>query len=149
VSSHPPLLALRTNSPQTETINRLLKKQSVKARNKKALETPLNESAGPGEELSNPVPDNRPNIPCYRWVSSAKEISPALSFSVPESTNEFPQGAGAFLLGASAQPVIRPVPTCAVTGCTAQRKYRLLGASDFETGACGMHHLKLLKTRTV
>lgn len=139
--------AQRLEDEKTETINRLLKKQSAKARNKKALETPLNESAAPEDVAV--TPDNRPGVPCYRWVSSAKDASPALSFSVPENSGDFPHNASALLLAASAQPVIRPTSTCAVTGCTAQRKYRLPGAPDFEKGACGMEHLKLLKTQAI
>ncbi|ELU41309.1 PAPA-1 domain-containing protein [Rhizoctonia solani AG-1 IA] len=142
--------AQRLEDEKTETINRLLKKQSVRARNKKALDTPVNEAVAPGEEPAvTAVVDNRPRVPCYRWVSSARDASPTLSFSVPENMADFPHEPNASLLAASAQPVIRPVATCAVSGCTAQRKYRLSGAPNFETGACGMDHLKLLKTQTV
>ncbi|KAH7334006.1 hypothetical protein B0J17DRAFT_721233 [Rhizoctonia solani] len=141
--------AQRLEDEKTETINRLLKKQSARARNKKALDTPVNEAAAPGEETPVAIVDNRPRIPCFRWVTSARDTSPALSLSVPGSTAYFPYDASASLLAASAQPVIRPVTTCAVSGCTAQRKYRLPGAPNFETGACGMDHLKLLKTQAV
>ncbi|KEP49781.1 PAPA-1 domain protein [Rhizoctonia solani 123E] len=138
--------AQRLEDEKTETINRLLKKQSARARNKKALETPVNEAAAPGEETAvATIVVNRPRIPCYRWVTSAKEPSSTLSFSVPESTPYLPHDASASLLAASAQPVIRPIATCAISGCTAQRKYRLPGAPNFETGACGMDHLNLLK----
>ncbi|KAF8734423.1 MRG protein, partial [Rhizoctonia solani] len=142
--------AQRLEDEKTETINRLLKKQSVRARNKKALDTPVNEAVAPGEEPAvTAVVDNRPRVPCYRWVSSARDASPTLSFSVPENMADFPHEPNTSLLAASAQPVIRPVATCAVSGCTAQRKYRLSGAPNFETGACGMDHLKLLKTQTI
>ncbi|KAJ1303852.1 hypothetical protein OPQ81_008272 [Rhizoctonia solani] len=142
--------AQRLEDEKTETINRLLKKQSARARNKKALDTPVNEAVAPGEDSTvAPIVHNQPRISCYRWVSSAKDASPILTFSVPETTGDFPHDANASLLAASAQPVIRPMATCAVSGCTAQRKYRLPGAANFETGACGMDHLKLLKTQIV
>ena len=34
-------------------------------------------------------------------------------------------------------------PTCDVQGCNSSRKYRLV--RDFQRGACGMNHLKLLE----
>ena len=123
---------------QTETINRLLKKQSVKARNKKALETPVGETAG--DETGAATPENRPAVPCYRWISSAN----SLTFALPEVSNS-PELVLA--LEPPQPPAIRPPATCAISGCSLQRKYRLPGAPNFETGACGMEHLKLLKTQ--
>ncbi|QRV95600.1 PAPA-1 domain protein [Ceratobasidium sp. AG-Ba] len=130
--------AQRLEDEKTETINRLLKKQSVKARNKKALETPVGET--PGDETGAVTPEYRPAVPCYRWVSSAT----SLTFALPDVSNS-PELVLA--LEPAQQPVIRPAATCAVSGCSLQRKYRLPGAASFETGACGMEHLKLLKTQ--
>ncbi|KAG8681080.1 hypothetical protein FRC09_017767, partial [Ceratobasidium sp. 395] len=77
--------AQRLEDEKTETINRLLKKQSVKARNKKALETLLGDPTA--EDATNMIADNRPAVPCYRWVSSSKDASMSLSFSLPDTTN--------------------------------------------------------------
>ncbi|KAG9088795.1 hypothetical protein FRC06_001846 [Ceratobasidium sp. 370] len=137
--------AQRLEDEKTETINRLLKKQSVKARNKKALDTPVGDPTA--DDAANPVVDNRPVVPCYRWVSSTKNASITLTFSLPDTTNDLLVAAENPTLITPSQPITRPPAVCAVTGCTAQRKYRLPGASDFETGACGMDHLKLLKTQ--
>ncbi|KAG8790929.1 hypothetical protein FRC12_010663 [Ceratobasidium sp. 428] len=139
--------AQRLEDEKTETINRLLKKQSVKARNKKALETLLGDPTA--EDATNMIADNRPVVPCYRWVSSSKDASMALSFSLPDTANDPRLVAENSTLITPSQPIVRPPATCAVTGCTAQRKYRLPGAQNFETGACGMDHLKILKTQAV
>ncbi|KAG8746460.1 hypothetical protein FRC10_004899 [Ceratobasidium sp. 414] len=137
--------AQRLEDEKTETINRLLKKQSVKARNKKALETPVGEPTA--DDVANLVVDNRPVVPCYRWVSSSKDAPTALTFSLPDTANDPLFVAENHVQVAPSQSTIRPPAICAVTGCTAQRTYRLPGAPDFETGACGMDHLKLLKTQ--
>ena len=38
----------------------------------------------------------------------------------------------------------KPLAICNVSGCVAQRKYRLV--HDFERGACGLDHLRILKS---
>ncbi|CAE6470104.1 unnamed protein product [Rhizoctonia solani] len=72
--------AQRLEDEKTETINRLLKKQSVKARNKKILDTPVNEVMAPGEEpVVAAVVDKRSRVPCYRWIlkiDNATEANP-------------------------------------------------------------------------
>ncbi|KAF8603317.1 hypothetical protein BDV93DRAFT_442474 [Ceratobasidium sp. AG-I] len=141
--------AQRLEDEKTETINRLLKKQSAKTRNKKLLEASVDEAGLPVDNSTGAVPENRTTIPCYRWVSSSKEASVALSFSLPSVANGLQTDGETTSFVASQPPVVRPTATCAVSGCTLERKYRLAGAADFEKGACGMDHLKLLKTQAV
>ncbi|PVG01948.1 hypothetical protein CPB86DRAFT_28437 [Serendipita vermifera] len=47
-------------------------------------------------------------------------------------------------------PAPKKIPQCAVSGCSLQRKYKLVGSPDPEIGACGMEHLtKLQKSSAV
>ena len=69
-----------------------------------------------------------------------------VTFSVP--VNALPgAGEGEMTPSATAASVPSPSPSasrlCAVAECQAVRKYRLV--SDWEKGACGMQHLKLLE----
>ncbi|CAE6389024.1 Chromatin modification-related protein EAF3 [Rhizoctonia solani AG-1 IB] len=76
--------AQRLEDEKTETINRLLKKQSVRARNKKALDTPVNEAVAPGEEpIVAAVVDNRSRVPCYRWVKAPPVLNLIEPFNQP------------------------------------------------------------------
>ena len=104
----------------------------------------------------------------YRWVSSARpqtkleggsgenvpsERVMTLSFSVPvavlpqKETDENAMAVDGASAPAKAPPRLPPVtpPTCDVQGCTAVRKYRLV--RDFQKGACGMGHLKVLEAQ--
>lgn len=109
----------------------------------------MDDAAIPGGEPTSTPPDNRVTVPSYRWVSSSKDASVALSFSLPQVANGLQTDGETTSFTPSQPPVTRPTATCAVSGCTLTRKYRLAGASDFEKGACGMDHLKLLKTQVV
>ncbi|KAK0483787.1 hypothetical protein IW261DRAFT_1561581 [Armillaria novae-zelandiae] len=160
---------------KVETINRLLKKQTrprggkrngtttgtgtpsgVKAQNDSDEEAM--EVEGSTEE---PLP--APIIPVmYRWISSSrpptvdptpgaeekmdvdgaqkekldsKEEKMVLTFSVPPS----------LLSEGEAHPPAppKPIPKCSVEGCQLNRKYRLV--RNWDMGACGMAHLKLLQ----
>ena len=96
----------------------------------------------------------------YRWISSSKPIAVdsdnkdgtearvmTLSFSVPVSV--VPQAenvdASPMEVDKPTSPPIRTIPECDVEGCAAKRKYRLV--RDFQRGACGMEHLKVLEAR--
>lgn len=85
-----------------------------------------------------------PEIPTmYRWVSTSRSpkdgmivegATPAMSlaFAVPPGVlTEIPV------------PVVKQKTVCAVEGCGQDRKYRLV--RDWERGACGMAHLKILQ----
>jgi Ino eighty subunit 2 len=98
----------------------------------------------------------------YRWISTLRPSPDAppgdkmfLSFSVPASL--LPDQSAAPDVDADGdikmettqeqeqeQKVRVTVPAvCAVDGCTAKRKYRLV--RDWERGACGMDHLHILE----
>lgn len=109
----------------------------------------MDDAGLPGDNTTGAAPDNRTTIPCYRWVSSSKDASVALSLSLPSVAPGLQTDSEITSFVPSQTPVVRPVAMCAVSGCTLERKYRLAGAADFEKGACGMDHLKLLKTQTV
>ena len=152
---------------QAETINRLLKKQSRARGKRNALSTaedkPGPEAAGEGEDEET-AEAFAPPPTMYRWVSSARSQLKAgaegesaervmtMSFSVPTSVLA-PKNENAMEVDAAAsappQPRLPPTtpPTCDVQGCTAVRKYRLV--RDFQKGACGMGHLRLLETQLV
>lgn len=114
-------------------------------------------------EISAPAPT------MYRWVSRAQpaptangdgaaddtpaERTMALSFSVPAAVlPSIVPGDGAMQVDdvpptSQLPPPRSSPPHCDVQGCTAIRKYRLV--RDFEKGACGMGHLKVLEAQTV
>jgi Ino eighty subunit 2 len=87
----------------------------------------------------------------FRWVSNAA----GLSFSIPVGVLSSPSGGEgggvAVDLSTSTKPMNEQsprstpasLPTCDVQDCKALRKYRLV--SDWEKGACGMGHLKILQ----
>ena len=97
----------------------------------------------------------------YRWISTSKAVPGGanedaekrmrLSFSVPVSVTSVAV-AQATMSGRSGGPdeerrgakVAREAP-CDVEGCTELRRYRLV--RDWQRGACGMSHLKLLECR--
>ncbi|KAI5119866.1 hypothetical protein M0805_000700 [Coniferiporia weirii] len=123
---------------KTETINRLLKKQSRSRGKKAVLVEPDEEAEQDAEDASVPAPI--PVIPTlFRWVSSSKPDSLVLSFSVPPSLLPDPNSAK------SSAPVLpqSATPQCDVNGCTLPRKYKLV--KDPKRGGCGMEHLKALQ----
>ncbi len=157
---------------QAETINRLLKKQS-RARGKRNALATAEDRPGPGEaagegEEEETVEVAVPPPTMYRWVSSARSPStPAegegektervmtLSFSVPVSVLPHQEGGedamqvdgGSGSLPVPPPPRLPPAtpPKCDVQGCTSLRKYRLV--RDFQKGACGLGHLKVLEAQ--
>lgn len=150
---------------QAETINRLLKKQSRGKGRRNALataedrDTPIAASRGEaedeeGEGSAAPIPI----IPTmYRWSSSVKEgengeKQMVLSFAVPISVVPVPDGDETSMdvdpVPVSAVPPPQSErPTCDVSGCKVPRKYRLV--KDWQKGACGMEHLKVLEAQVV
>jgi hypothetical protein len=68
------------------------------------------------------------------------EKEPFISLSIP---NELIQAT--LIEEPIPPPAPKRTPQCAVSGCSLQRKYKLVGGSDPETGACGMEHLTLLQ----
>jgi len=153
---------------QAETINRLLKKQSTRQmKNKRfggaslthtAAATPVQASdveEGEGAEgeaeadAEEEEDDKRREPEMYRWVSNAA----GLSFSVPVGIlPSTPEGGGNGMVVDSStsskmlsklRSTPAPLPLCDVRNCGEVRKYRLV--SDWEKGACGMVHLKVLQ----
>ncbi|RPD81874.1 hypothetical protein L226DRAFT_528106 [Lentinus tigrinus ALCF2SS1-7] len=154
---------------KAETINRLLKKQS-RARGKRNALSTAEDKPGPGEaavegEDEEAAEAFAPPPTMYRWVSSARsqpkegaegntaERVMTMSFSVPTSVlapkneNAMEIDGGAAAGPAPPRPTPTIPPTCDIQGCTAVRKYRLV--RDFQKGACGMDHLKLLEAQLV
>ena len=157
---------------QAETINRLLKKQSTRqAKNKRlaiattapashthtAAATPAQANSdaegegGGGEEgEAEDEGDEKQREPeMYRWVSNAAGLSFSVPVGILPSTSE---GDGLAVESATGKPVMpTPTPTlaappiCDVRNCRQVRKYRLV--SNWEKGACGMRHLKVLEGR--
>jgi Ino eighty subunit 2 len=96
----------------------------------------------------------------YRWISTLKPSPDAppgdkmfLSFSVPTSllpTTITPpvdaEGDIKMETKQEQEPQAIVPAVCAVDGCTAKRKYRLV--RDWERGACGMDHLHILERRS-
>jgi Ino eighty subunit 2 len=85
----------------------------------------------------------------YRWLSSVQSAQHAegekksvITFSVPIDAVQDHLSGGQ----ANVQAIPRPAasrPRCDISGCDSPRKYRM--ARDFERGACGMPHLKILE----
>ncbi|KAI0825198.1 hypothetical protein BC628DRAFT_1410593 [Trametes gibbosa] len=159
---------------KAETINRLLKKQS-RARGKRNALATAEDKPTPGEnvpgegEVEDVTEVLTPAPTMYRWVSRAQpapkatgdggaEDTPAeqtmtLSFSVPVAVLHS-AAAGDHAMQVDGEPTTSHLPPprsspphCDVQGCTALRKYRLV--RNFQKGACGMSHLKVLEAQTV
>lgn len=163
---------------QAETINRLLKKQSRAKGKRNALSTaedrptPLNSTVNnvadlDADENGDTIMVPEPIIPTmYRWISSAKPITPGpksgnknetdtrvmtLSFSVPkyvlpQAQTPDPAAMEVDKLPAAPTPTVTPIrtiPQCDIHGCGEKRKYRLV--KDWQKGACGMAHLRELE----
>ncbi|KIP12584.1 hypothetical protein PHLGIDRAFT_21019 [Phlebiopsis gigantea 11061_1 CR5-6] len=144
---------------KAETINRLLKKQSRTKGKRSALSTaedrptPGAGTGSNGQEVDMDVQDDSgsqaPTPPTmFRWISttkvSATEGAPEprmlLSFSVPVSA--LPQ-APEEMHNAPPKPSL---VHCDLEGCNLARKYRLV--KDWQRGACGMEHLKILEAQS-
>ncbi|KAI0793391.1 hypothetical protein C8Q75DRAFT_750038 [Abortiporus biennis] len=160
---------------KTETINRLLKRQSRAKGRRNALSTAedrstpqassSNQNGVEDEEMGEGAYTPAPVIPAmYHWVSKIETIPPlqeggveekkmVLNFSVPISVfgsaaanNAEAQPTPMDIDGNSpGQHLPPPVPNCDVAGCSERRKYRLV--KDWQRGACGMGHLKLLESQ--
>ncbi|KAH9937567.1 uncharacterized protein B0H18DRAFT_971249 [Fomitopsis serialis] len=155
---------------KTETINRLLKKQTRARGKRNALATaedrPSTGGGGDDAEEGVEAEPSEPFIPTmYRWVSTSRmsaqgaegeatsEKTMSLSFSVPISV--LPPSREQSESASAAMDVDKPaVPerpkqqlqaTCDVQGCSERRKYRLV--RGFTKGACGMAHLKALEAQ--
>jgi len=151
-----------------ETINRLLKKQS-KSKNKRNVlstaddRTPV--SVTPAVVAStrdgSPPPDGDVQEPVeitptmYRWISTTRppvegmvtepaEMKMRLMFSVPVCA--LPPNIQA-QVGDQVNAPVAMKAICDVSGCGRDRKYRLV--KEWQKGACGMDHLKLLERQTV
>ena len=97
----------------------------------------------------------------YRWISTPRPSPDAppgdklfLLFSVPtllpDQSASFDVDADGDITmemtqeqGQKQKPPAMAPAVCAVDGCTAKRKYRLV--RDWERGACGMDHLHILE----
>jgi len=154
---------------KAETINRLLRKQSTRRTRKRDADasgaaTPANRTDGrrnnngqDGSDSEDSSPSKTPpETTTYRWISSASGIT----FSVPSSF--LPSLEGEILGEDSITPEdsslpkpttdpsfnplpARPLSKCSYDGCDLTRKYRLV--RNFDAGACGMEHLKLLEAK--
>ena len=152
-----------------------MKKQS-RARGKRIALSTAEDRPGPGENATGEGEEEEavevavPPPTMYRWVSSARAVAKiegdadnkdataervvTMSFSVPVSILPAPAEENKMDIDggsvhASPSPRLPPTtpPKCDVQGCTALRKYRLV--RDFQKGACGMGHLKVLEAQTV
>lgn len=141
---------------KTETINRLLKKQSRAKGRRNALSTaedrPTQQANADDMDDAADAEAPEPVAPTmFRWVSSSRvgtgqgdgkdDRTMALSFSVPVSV--LPDSKRKPLAGVESQRREQSLPRCDVQGCTSMRKYRLV--KDWGKGACGMSHLKMLE----
>ena len=146
---------------QAETINRLLKKQTrPRGGRKGGQSTPRVDNASRVDsaeedadldEASAPPPE--PEIPTMlRWISSSKpppppdnsmdiegrtvvSVAPSMSFAFAIPPN--------LVYDPPPPPPPRAKAVCSVVNCNEVRKYRLV--RDFERGACGLPHLKVLE----
>ena len=96
-----------------------------------------------------------PEITTFRWVSNASGITfsvpasflpPAESMGETESAqaDEMEVDKHADDYNTNPHPA-RPAIKCSVKGCDLLKKYRLV--RKFDTGACGIEHLKLLDSQ--
>lgn len=92
----------------------------------------------------------------YRWISTSRPSAavegahqlpptPTMTLSLCVPVAALPKAEIPGEMGEKTAIVPPPRPRCDVEGCEAQRKYRLV--KDWEKGACGMPHLKLLETQ--
>jgi len=94
----------------------------------------------------------------YRWVSNAAGLSFSVPVGILPSAPEH-GGDGVVVDLSTLSPAAKKLkreaisysapaspPTCDVRNCREVRKYRLV--SDWEKGACGMVHLKILQGQT-
>ncbi|EJD02932.1 uncharacterized protein FOMMEDRAFT_20129 [Fomitiporia mediterranea MF3/22] len=140
------LSAKKLEDEKIETINRLLRKQT-RPRGKRGAIAEADEEGEQEEDAS--VSATPPIVPTlFRWVSSTKPDSPALSFSVPPSL--MPESSLAQTTQSTQPtkpPQPKPTPLCDVRGCKLPRKYKLV--KDPSKGGCGMEHLKALQAKLV
>jgi len=155
---------------KTETINRLLKKQTRARGKRNALATAEDRpsTGGGGDDAEEGAEAEPPEavIPTmYRWVSTSRmpaqgaegettfDKTMSLSFSVPVSvlppSKEQSESASAAMdvdkPTVTERPKEQTQATCDVQGCSELRKYRLV--RGFTKGACGMAHLKALEAQ--
>ncbi|GJJ08332.1 hypothetical protein Clacol_002543 [Clathrus columnatus] len=127
---------------KTETINRLLKKQSSRSRAKRSalnasvVATPQTHSGGEEGENDQIPPERSSGMPgpAWRWISSKDGYKLGIPVEVIEDVT----------MESLPVPPRPPLSAsiCDAQGCSRSRKYRLV--SDFNRGACGIEHLKLL-----
>ncbi|KZP20959.1 hypothetical protein FIBSPDRAFT_526598 [Athelia psychrophila] len=162
---------------QAETINRLLKKQSrpqaknkrvaqIKATSQPTTKAPTPASAsdageeddGDGEGEEDGEEDSaqgsgsgRGEPQMYRWVSGAGGITlsvPASLLPTPPPLHDGMEVDMDTSTGTSRGGAREGLPAlCDVQSCGVPRKYRLVG--NWERGACGMDHLKILELQQV
>ncbi|KIY73897.1 hypothetical protein CYLTODRAFT_385968 [Cylindrobasidium torrendii FP15055 ss-10] len=141
---------------KAETINRLLKRQ-IRPRGGKrggmasrtAVTPHIMDSDEEAEADETPTPPPPTQVPTmYRWISSSK--GPAADAMAVDGEVAAPSMSFAFAIPPYLVQDVSTVPlrptakaVCAVTGCGAARKYRLV--RNFDVGACGMPHLKQLE----
>ncbi|KAF8481459.1 hypothetical protein JB92DRAFT_3037988 [Gautieria morchelliformis] len=143
---------------KTETINRLLRKQSSRSKAKRSafvntsiVPTPQSPHSGDGGEsdgVLGAVPGTTGQMgmpgPVWRWVSNSSGIRLGVPSEVVDIRETM--GDAAKMVAASNALDMKPRPPaiCNVPGCREPRKYRLV--HDFEQGACGMEHLRVLSS---
>jgi Ino eighty subunit 2 len=150
---------------QNETINRLLRKQSSRRNKRNALATAEDKDAGSqagSDEDAEEIIEDLPEPPAptmFRWISSARLVeevpngiatrATSFTFAVPQSLDPATRDEARQAMASQQQETARRATTnviqCAVAGCSAPRKYRLV--KNWTSGACGLGHLKVLEGR--
>ena len=121
---------------QDQTINRLLRAQTSRTRNK--LEDPTAESSPAPWASRRVLP---PSSDMIRWTSSLMDDRVVMRVAAPEGKEDW-------IAVTSAQNTEQPratigVAPCGVQGCSEKRKYR--SVKEFNSGGCSLEHLKLFE----
>ncbi|KAF8498417.1 hypothetical protein JB92DRAFT_2984659 [Gautieria morchelliformis] len=143
---------------KTETINRLLKKQSSRSKAKRSTllntsvvptpQSPHSGDDGESDAVLGAVPGTTDQMgtimpgPVWRWVSNSSGIRLGVPSEVVDIGDAARMDAASNALDEHMKP--RPAAICNVPGCCGRRKYRLV--RDFEQGACGIEHLRVLSS---
>ncbi|CAK5265542.1 unnamed protein product [Mycena citricolor] len=164
------MIEKKLEDEKLETINRLLKKQTRPRGNKRATAPQSEEDVDMEDEeregVSNGSQIEEPTVPTmFRWISTSRPLPHSGSLSdATLSDHVEPSPSPHLALMFSVPDTFLPLKTshdeekkpkldtdslvCAVDGCVADRRYRVVGKA-WGVGACGLGHLKLLEGRAL